>query len=348
MSYSYDEILERMENKYHELSGYNADECGDTGIRLKVLAGEIFSMGTQIDWLKRQMFFTTATGEQLDMHAKARGLSRHKGHKASGILVIKTESPVQYELIIPQGTLFTNENGSLRYISTEEAHILQGESLVTISAEAEKSGTIYNVPRRSVNCVLTYISAGIIVENASSFTGGTDDEDDEMLRRRIEESYRNIPNGANAQYYRMIAQSVDGVQSANIQEQANAVKVFIAGRGEVCTSNKVIEVQEIINQKRCAGMTVQVLTASAVTVNVSVNITVKSGYNTTAVKSAVEESIREYFFSLSVGQSVLAAEVGRAVINTDGVKNYLFNDFSDVSITASGLAVVETVTVGDM
>ena len=96
MAYSYDEILERMENKYFELTGHEAAECGDIGIRLRLLAGELYSLGSNMDWLKRQMYFTTATGEQLDMYAMQRGLKRIRGKKSSGELAIVLDTPLDY------------------------------------------------------------------------------------------------------------------------------------------------------------------------------------------------------------------------------------------------------------
>ena len=41
---SYQEILDRMKEKYKELSGYDADGASDIGIRMQVLAGEVFSL----------------------------------------------------------------------------------------------------------------------------------------------------------------------------------------------------------------------------------------------------------------------------------------------------------------
>ena len=62
---SYEEILERMKNKFTELSGSNVNDDSDIGIRMKVLAGEIFSLQNNVNWLKNQMFAQTAVGEQL-------------------------------------------------------------------------------------------------------------------------------------------------------------------------------------------------------------------------------------------------------------------------------------------
>ncbi|MFQ7061561.1 MAG: hypothetical protein ACLRQY_02295 [[Clostridium] leptum] len=70
MSETYESILSRMQDQFQELAGFPADDASDIGIRLKVLAGELFSACTNLDWLKRQVFPQTAQGIQLDYHAQ--------------------------------------------------------------------------------------------------------------------------------------------------------------------------------------------------------------------------------------------------------------------------------------
>lgn len=53
MSETYESILSRMQDRFQELAGFPADDASDIGIRLKVLAGELFSACTNLDWLKR-------------------------------------------------------------------------------------------------------------------------------------------------------------------------------------------------------------------------------------------------------------------------------------------------------
>ena len=55
MSETYESILSRMQDQFQELAGFPADDASDIGIRLKVLAGELFSACTNLDWLKRQV-----------------------------------------------------------------------------------------------------------------------------------------------------------------------------------------------------------------------------------------------------------------------------------------------------
>ena len=70
---TYNEIYTRMKNRYIEESGSDFDEKSDIAVRLKVLAGEIYNAETSIEWLKRQIFVTTASGEFLDEIAEQRG-----------------------------------------------------------------------------------------------------------------------------------------------------------------------------------------------------------------------------------------------------------------------------------
>jgi uncharacterized phage protein gp47/JayE len=63
---TFDEIYARMKAKYIEESGSEFLETSDIAIRLRVLAGEIYNAQTSLEWLKKQMFVNTASGENLD------------------------------------------------------------------------------------------------------------------------------------------------------------------------------------------------------------------------------------------------------------------------------------------
>ena len=81
---TYEQIYQRMKTRWQEESGAVCDEASDIAIRLRVLAGEIYNMQTETEWLKRQMFPATATGVYLDYFAEQRGLSRREAVKARG------------------------------------------------------------------------------------------------------------------------------------------------------------------------------------------------------------------------------------------------------------------------
>lgn len=351
MLYSYDEILERMENKYFELTGHEAEECGDIGIRLKLLAGELYSLQSNFDWLKRQMLFTTATGEQLDMYAMQRGIKRIKGNKSSGELVVVLDNALDYEMEIPKGTICTTADGSLNFIIDEATKVLKGSVRTICRASAEHTGKKYNVSKNTITTMVTYFSAGMYIENGTAFTGGTDDETDEELRKRIEATYRNISNGANAAYYCSLAESVDGVQSAAVIESSSgdgSASIYVAGRGGLCDQESLSKVTKVIKDGKCIGHNIRVLNATTSLYNVSIKVSVKSGFDTQKVIADVENGIRNYFKSLRVGQGVILAEIGCIIMNTDGVENYVFNNMQDKSAAESVLIIIGSLDIGTM
>lgn len=348
MSYTYDEILERMNDKFEEISGYEADRVSDIGIRMKVLAGEIYSLGTSIDWIKRQMFPSTATGEQLELHAAQRGLSRNSGKKSRGLISFKLDNPVDYEFIIPMGTICTTSDGSKNFITTADAAIVAGGTLITSYAEAEQTGKQYNVQPDEITTIVTYFSVGIKIETSSSFVGGEDDEDDESLRKRLEYSFKNIPNGANKAYYISLATDVDGVQSASVIdtiEDTGRLDIYAAGRGAGIDATTLSLVRTSILANHCSGISVSVHSAETQSVDVNVSIEVKSGYSSADVSNNVENAIEEFFLQMGVGNKLILAELGEVIFHVEGVQNYSFSNMQDIIFNLRTLPVVGNISV---
>ncbi len=345
MSYTYKQILDRMNNKFTELSGYEPENASDSEIKIKLLAGELYSLCTEIDRIKLQMFPNTATGQYLDMHARQRGLSRIKGDKASGFVIFRLDMPVDHDITIPKGTVCSNSDGSLRYLTVYDEIIPRNTTERLIECEAENSGQQYNVARNIVKVMITYFSVGMSITNASSFIGGTDDESDEAFRKRIEESYKNTPNGANEQYYINLAKSVDGIHSATVtgSMQSGGINVCVGGKGGVPSNDAYQNVIDLLNISCPFGINLTVTTPELVTVNVTASISVKNGYNESETLANVQRSIASFFSELAVGEDFKTAALGKAVYESYGVDNYSFSGMSDISIGAGELAKLGTV-----
>ena len=325
MAYTYNEILERMNDKFEELSGYSPDRVSDIGIRIKLLAGEIYSLCTEIDGIKKQMFPNTATGEYLDRHARQRGLSRIKGNKATGFVVFRLDTPLDHDITIPQGTVCSNADGSLRAID---------------------SGERYNTGSGTVKVIMTYFSVGMSITNATSFIGGTDDESDDELRGRIAQSYLNTPNGANAEYYINLAKSVDGIKSATVaSSSAGSITVCIGGEGDVPSNTAYQTAHDILNAGRPFGINLSVTRPELVTVNVTAEIDVKDGFTANEVIANAQITMTNFFKKLGVGEDVKLAALGKALYETSGVDNYEFTNMSDVGISINQLAKLGTVSI---
>ena len=100
---TYDEIYGRMKNVYEQETGDSFNEKSDIAIRLKVLAGEIFKVQTNLEWWKRQMFAVSASGECLDKLASQRDIERKKAMKSTGEITFYISQPCSHDIIIPKG-----------------------------------------------------------------------------------------------------------------------------------------------------------------------------------------------------------------------------------------------------
>lgn len=328
MREAYSEILERMYTEFEKNAGYLPNDSSDIGIRMKTLAGEIFSLESSLDFLKRQMFPTTATGEYLDKHAEMRGLKRKPSVKSSGKLMFYVERPLSYSFTVPKGTVCSVSDGSLRFVTDEDTILPANESFVMVNTHAENGGSEYNIPINLVTSIVTYFSEAISVNNPTVFSGGAASESDEALRERIAESYYNPSNGCNEEYYKMIALGVDGVYSVGIKPLAQGtgtVGIYIAARGAKCSDDTVSAVQQKMDEKKGINIAVTVENATLTGVVIKADISVCDGYYADDVKANVHNTIVEYFRKLCVGDAVKYSEIGEVIYHTDGVADYSFD-----------------------
>lgn len=349
--YSYQEIAGRMQEKFTALAGFSPDDASDIGIRMKVLAGEIYSVCSAIDWLKMQTFAQSAQGEQLDLRAQERGLIRKQPLAAQGSLDFKRSSPLWYNAAIPVGTVCSTEgNSSVRYITIKEAVLPSGQLSVTVPARAEKGGRGGNAQPGTVSVLVTPPPAIESVTNSAVFSGGEDGESDSELRSRLMQSYASISNGTNAAFYREAALKYDGVHSVGVvprEKGAGTVSLYLGGRGGVPTGEVTQRVQQELNQLREVNVDVTVMPAQTVAVNIQVAVTPADTVEKQEAYDSCVRAIQDYFYTLSVGEPFVATALGVQIFSTGKIKNYLFINSvtSDKKMNTNQLAVCGTVDI---
>lgn len=346
---TYEAILSRMQERFSALAGYSADDASDIGIRMRVLAGELYSLTAAVEWLKRQTFAQTAQGEELDLRAAERGLTRKPAQIAAGSLTFRREKPLWYNAVIEQGTVCATA-GQVRFVTTEQAVLKTGQTEVTVPARAETGGRSGNAAAGTVTVLVTPPPSLESVTNLQSFTGGQDAETDAELRKRLLRCYADLPNGTNAAFYREQAMQVDGVFSAGVvprENGAGTVSVYLGAQGAAANAETVRLVQERIDALREIDVKVHVAAARTVSCNVSVRILQKEGVAYETAEAAVKEAAKDYFNGLGVGDGVLTAALGARLFDTGVLRNYLFlsNSTLDRPMLNDQLAVLGTVSV---
>lgn len=317
---TYDEIYGRMKNAYEYETGDSFNEVSDIAIRLKVLAGEIFKLQTNLEWWKRQMFAVSASGECLDKLASQRGIERKKAMKSTGEITFNISQPCSHDIVIPKGCVVaTADTVPVRFVTTEDEEISAGNTLVSVYAEAEQVGSNGNI---GLGCAVVPVSVPTEIEtvtNREKFTGGCDAETDDELRKRIRDTYINTSNGTNAAYYEQLALTVDGVA----------------------------KVQSLLEKQRELNVDVIVSNAQRTACNMSVVAYAEDGYSSGEVKELLKNAFAEYVNSIPIGGTFRLSELGARLIDTGCITNYNWNtDMQDVTVAKSQCFTVGTVTIG--
>ena len=323
---TYDEILNSMLEKYSSLTGFVPDKMSDIGIRLSVLAQEIYSNAVNIEWLKKQMFFSTAQGEYLDMHGEPRGIVRRKATKSQGEVTFFINEEAEEDIHIPAGVLLGCRGESLlRFETTASCVIEAGKTSVTVPAQSVGEGKDCNVAPGEISVLATKPGGVHGVTNSKSFVGGCDTESDESLRNRIRNSINTPPNGTNCAYYKSLAESIDGVSSAQVVPKGRGVgtvDVYIAADGTEVSDDTVVKVQELISSEREVNVDAKVLKATPVSVSVYMWMKAKTGYDYEKVKDACIQVLEAYIQSRGVGEDVLMCHICDCVAHVEGVSEY--------------------------
>lgn len=348
---TYDEIYGRMKNAYEHETGDSFNEVSDIAIRLKVLAGEIFKLQTNLEWWKRQMFAVSASGECLDKLASQRGIERKKAMKSTGEITFNISQPCSHDIIIPKGCVVaTADLVLIRFVTTEDEEISAGNTLVSVYAEAEQAGSNGNI---GLGCAVVPVSVPTEIEtvtNREKFTGGCDAETDDELRKRIRDTYINTSNGTNAAYYEQLALTVDGVAKASAVGKVRGVgtvNVYVTGADASLGTNVVAKVQSLLEKQRELNVDVIVSNAQRTACNMSVVAYAEDGYSSNEVKELLKNAFAEYVNSIPIGGTFRLSELGARLIDTGCITNYNWNtDMQDVTVAKSQCFTVGTVTIG--
>ncbi len=207
---------------FGERTGLEPREGCDLSARLYALAAQVYSLYVQADWVTRQAFPQTAEGTYLDCHAQLRSLKRKPPVAAEGVVRFTAGEEASADRDIPKGTVCMT-TGLVRFETTKDAVLEAGELTVDVPIRALEPGAAGNVSAWTIVSMAVApmgISACI---NPQPCAGGADGESDDALRVRVLESFKRLPNGANAAFYQQGALSFDQVAAAAVISRPRGV-----------------------------------------------------------------------------------------------------------------------------
>ena len=316
-----DELYNELMAAFAEATGMEAAGSGDLAARMYAVAAQLWGLYVQCDWVNRQCFPQTAQGEYLDLHAQLRGVERREATAAEGVLRFTVDAAGAADREIAAGTVCMTA-GLTRFETIEAGTLEAGETSVDIRARALEAGSAGNV---AAGTILQMAVAPVGVSrctNPAAFTGGTDREDDETLRARVLETYRRLPNGANAAFYQQGALSFDEVAAAAVIPRprgVGSVDVVVSTAAGAPSAELLEELEDYFEARREIAVDVQVRAPEMETVDVTVQVAAEEGQDAQAGQDAVEAGPRGGFQGRGGGRREPRAARGEQVHQVEGV-----------------------------
>lgn len=333
-----------MRRAYTGEGGSRPEDVSDTGIRLRVLAGEVYRLQAHMDWLWKQAFPQTADGPRLDLHGAQAGVPRLGSGRAQGVLAFSRYVPVSFDLVIPAGTVCASYGGeAVEYETTQEAVLQAGSVTVFVPARAVAGGSAGNAAAGYINTMISEVNGINYVTNPEPFSGGTDPEGDEDYRERILARYGRLEGFGSAGYYEGIALEQAGVRSAQAgaMEDGSSVAVYVWGSGKAVPEDTVSELQARLDGAAPLGVSVTVKGATTKKVPVGATLRMREGADYRTAVTAVTAAVKAWINARGVGDSVYMADIQRVILDADpGVGRVTFIEASKDHEGTLGIAPV--------
>lgn len=308
-----DRMLSNVDSKYDKKEGsIISDLLSAVGIEITDL--EIYSNKVLLSG-----FVDTAEGENLDRLVGEVDIIRKSATRATGMVTITG----RVGKIIPVGSAVASE---VEYTTISLATIPTGGS-VKVPVICSVPGTMGNADIGAINSFPVTINGLYSVTNEAEISNGYDEETDEELRERYYIKVRTPATSGNIYHYQqwaMESPNVGGALVVPLWDGNGTVKVIIMSPTKrAVTPKTVTEVYNYIETVRPIGATVTIESASELSIEISLSVTLMEGYVIADVDKDIAENIKEYLKEITfTGKSVSYAKIGSLIIDTEGVLDY--------------------------
>ncbi|WP_332648904.1 baseplate J/gp47 family protein [Lysinibacillus sp. 54212] len=352
-----DRVLSRVDDSWRKEPG---DFVYDT---VATVPEEIKQLQVNQDTILKNGHAQYAEEEYLDLLLAEVGLKRNAATTNKRTLSVTADAGVRIEAGHTASAIITDSStGDPIEYTVDVLTEFATNSTLNVNITALEPGTMANL---ATGTEITFVPpiAGIrSIVDLGTYEKGTDKETDESAYARYEFKVNNPDTGGNKNDYRTWVLGVAGVGDCRVIPRwngNNTVKVVIVDAEKKPASPSLVEaVQTYLDPgstglgegKAPCGAQVTVVSATALEVNISANVTYTAGYDPAAVKKAFEAMSAEYITSLAFTDTPLVYnKEGALLISTPGVSNYsdlLINGATaDISPAVDQVCVLGTVTI---
>ena len=318
-----EEIYQGLASEFQAQTGQTAGGSSELAVRFYAVAAQIYSLYVQAEWTRRQCFPQTAEGEDLDKHAKLRGVTRRKAACATGTVRFYVDEARETDVEVSKDTVCMTAGG-VRFTTDADGVIPAGETYCEVPVTAVEPGVSGNVGQGTIVYMALPPMGVVACANPEALSNGQDEESDGELRARVLATYERLANGANNAFYHQTALSVDGVAAVTVLPRnrgVGTVDVVPAAQGGIPDQALLDELQAHFDRVREIACDVKVLPPVEEIVDVSVRLWAKEGRSFDTVMTAVRDRLESWFCGERLGQPLPRAQLISLIYGVDGVAN---------------------------
>ncbi len=291
---------------------------------LETVAFVIVHQRHLIDHAAKMNLLAYATGDHLDHLGALLEVKRLAARPATTTLEFTLSALQPQAVVIPKETRATPGGGDVIFTTLESVEVPPGEAAVTAEAECTMAGTIGNgfLPGQISQAVdvFPWLSS---VTNVTISSGGSDVEDDENLRERIQmapESFAAAgPRGAYVYYARAAHQDIVDVAVLGPPDiDPGEVEIYpLLRNGELPTQDILDLVLEQCNAEDVRPLTDHVQALSPMPVEYDLDVTYwidrEDATSARTIQASVEAALEKWILweRTKIGRDILPSQLVR-------------------------------------
>ena len=323
-----EEIYQGLASEFQAQTGQTAGGSSELAVRFYAVAAQIYSLYVQAEWTRRQCFPQTAEGEDLDKHAKLRGVTRRTATCATGTVRFYVDEGRESDTEVAKGTVCMTAGG-VRFITDTDGIIPAGEAYCEVPVTAAEPGESGNVGQGTIVYMALPPLGVVACANPEALSNGQDEESDGELRARVLATFQRLANGANNAFYRQVALSYDGVAAVTVLPRSRGVgtvDVVPAAQGGVPDQALLNALQAHFDRVREIACDVKVMAPTT--------------------EAVVRDKLESWFNGERLGSPLPRAQLISLVYGVDGVANcQLVSPAADLPLSNITLPVLGALTI---
>lgn len=343
-----EEIYQALAGAFQAQTGQTAGGSSELAVRFYSVAAQLYSLYVQAEWTRRQCFPQTAEGEDLDKHAKLRGVTRRTATRSVGTVRFYVDQARDTDTEIPAGTVCMTAGG-VRFTTDAGGAVPAGELYCEVPVTAVEAGAAGNVGQGTIVYMALPPTGISACANPAPLSSGQDQEGDQELRERVLATFRRLANGANNAFYQQEAMSFDGVAAVTVLPRnrgVGTVDLVPAAQGGVPDQALLDALQAHFDRVREIACDVKVIPPTVETVDVSVKLWAKEDGSFDDVAGAVEKRLEGWFNGERLGKALPRAQLISLIYGVDGVANcQLEEPAADLPLDSVTLPVLGELTI---